>query len=124
LKFPPYESSSIAVGVAGWAIFAALFAIVAGLLLIPVGESVPSYAMDSVLLFRLERALAIATLLILPALVIGPLLSGTLPQKLSSDGIDWGEDRANVVKSLDEVNKRVDAQQKALDRIAEKIKDE
>lgn len=119
LKLPPYSSSGVAVGVAVWAIFAAILALVAGLLLIPIEQSVPSYAMNSVLVFRLERSLAIAALLILPALIIGPLLSGVLPRKLSSDGIDWGEDRANVVESLKEVDGRLDALETALEKITE-----
>jgi hypothetical protein len=52
--------------------------------------------------------------LILPALIIGPLLSGVLPKRLSSDGIDWGEDRANVVESLKAMDKRLDALERAL----------
>ena len=106
-------------GVGIWAVFACLFAAVAGLVLIPVHPDLPVYAMDSALLFRLERALAIAALLILPALVIGPLLSGALPQKLSSDGIDWGEDRATVVETLGNVHERLNALEGAIAEIAE-----
>ena len=102
-----------------WAIFAAILALAAGMIFIPVEGDIPGYAMDSAFLFRLERTLAIATLLIVPSLVIGPLLTGALPQKLSSDGIDWGDDRANVVDTLDSVNKRLNTLETALAKIAE-----
>jgi hypothetical protein len=97
----------------------ALFSVVAGVLLIPVSEPVPSYAMESVLVFRLERGLALAAILILPALVIGPLLSGVLPKRLSSQGIDWDDDRANVVSALKAQNSRLDLLETALERISE-----
>jgi hypothetical protein len=107
------------VGLGLWALLAVLGAALAGLIFIPVREAVPAYAMDSVLLFRVERTLALVAALLIPALVIGPLLAGALPQKLSSDGIDWGEDRDTVVESLANVNRRVDELEQALAEITE-----
>lgn len=74
--------------------------------------------MESVLLFRLERALAIAVVLIVPALVIAPLLTGSLPRRLSSDGIDWGDERSTVVETLDAANGRLEQLEIALSKIA------
>ncbi len=117
MRLPPYGKASIASVLGVWSVAACLTAMLAALVIIPVGGDLPGYAMDSTLLFRLERGLAIAVILVLPALVIGPLLSGTLPQKLSSDGIDWEEDRANVVNTLDDVNMRLDKLEDALNKI-------
>jgi hypothetical protein len=105
--------------VGAWSLLAIAFATVSALVFIPVAADVPTYALDSVLVFRLERALAIAALLILPALVIAPLLTGALPRRLSSDGIDWGEERATVVETLDAMNQRLSQLEMALSKITE-----
>jgi hypothetical protein len=84
-----------------------VLALLLGLVFIPVPGDVPSYAMGSELLFRLERSLAIAAALILPALVVAPLLAGALPRRISSNGIDWGEERDTVVETLDDFNQRL-----------------
>ena len=117
MSLPPYSKSSVASALGVWSAIACLAAMAAALVLIPVDGALPGYAMDSTLLFRLERALAISAILVLPALVIGPLLSGILPRRLSSDGIDWEEDRATVVETLDDVNMRLDKLEDALNKI-------
>lgn len=98
---------------------AGIAALSLSLFAIPVHGDVPAYAMDSVLLLRLERALAIAAALILPALIIGPLLAGALPRKVSSDGIDWGEERDTVVDTLDDFNQRLGELESALREMME-----
>jgi hypothetical protein len=75
--------------------------------------------MESAFVFRLEHAVAISALLIIPALAVGPLFVGVLPQRLSTDGIDWGNDRANVVASLSEIDARLDKLEDALATITE-----
>jgi hypothetical protein len=119
MRLPPYDSAKVAAAVAAWSAIAALMAIVVSMLFIPIDGDVPSYGMNSVLVFRLEHALVISALLIVPALVIGPLLTGALPRRLSTDGIDWGDDRANVVESLKDINQRIDKLEGALASIVE-----
>jgi hypothetical protein len=119
MHWPPYSRKNVAAWLGGWALAAALVALVLGMCLIPQNGEVPSYAMESVFVFRLERSLAIAIALIAPTLVIGPFLSGALPRKVSSQGIDWDEERATVVGTLDGVEKRLDKLEKALERITE-----
>ena len=119
MKLPPYSSTVVAIGVAVWAALAVLLALIVSMVFIPVGNGVPSYGMESVFVFRLEHAAAISALLVLPALVLGPLLTGVLPQKLSTDGIDWGSDRANVIESLKEIDERLDKLEGALASITE-----
>ncbi|HWJ41899.1 MAG TPA: hypothetical protein VNR67_00530 [Solirubrobacterales bacterium] len=97
-----------------WALVAIAAALALGLLIIPVDGEAPAYAMESSLIFRLERALAIAALLILPALVIAPLFAGTLPRKLSKDGIDWEDERADVVGTVEESKQRLDELESAI----------
>ena len=91
-----------------WAIFTILLSLLLGLLVIPVDSAAPAYALDSTLIFRLQRALAIAALLFLPVFLIAPLLAGALPEKLSKDGIDWEDERANVVGTVEESKRRLD----------------
>jgi hypothetical protein len=119
MKSPPYKAESVAAVVGAWSLASVVFAFLAGLVLVPVDTRVPGYAMESVLVFRLEHALALAAILILPALIIGPLLSGVLPKKLSSQGIDWEEDRANVVTALQKQEARLDEIESALKGFAE-----
>jgi hypothetical protein len=118
MKLPPYSKTNVAAALGIWGAIAILLAAVAGLS-IPVSDGVPRYALESDLIFRLERSLVIAAILILPTLILGPLLSGSLPRKLSADGIDWEEDRANVVLSLDEFNQRLAELERALSEMAE-----
>jgi hypothetical protein len=75
--------------------------------------------MDSILIFRLERALAIAALLFLPAFLIAPLLAGALPRKLSKDGIDWEDERANVVGTVEESKRRLDQLETAIAKMVD-----
>ncbi len=105
-------------GVGIWALLASAFALAAAAV-IPIHGDVPAYAMESALLFRLERALAIATALVVPALVLGPLLTGMLPRRLSTDGIDWGEERGTVVDSLKAMNERLDELETALAKMTD-----
>jgi hypothetical protein len=119
MHWPPYSRKNVAAWLGGWALLAALASMVLGMCLIPQDGVVPSYAMESAFVFRLERSLAIAVALIAPTLVIGPLLSGALPRKVSSDGIDWDEERGTVVNTLDGVDKRLEKLETALKRITE-----
>lgn len=99
------------------AVLAIALGLLLGLFLIPIHGSPPGYALDSVLVFRLERALVIAGMLILPILVIAPLLAGVLPQKLSKDGIDWEDERANVIGTVEESKRRLDQLQIAVEKM-------
>jgi hypothetical protein len=119
MTLPPYTRSKVAGSLGAWALFAAAAALLLGMWLIPQSGEVPSYAMESALVFRLERSLAIAVALIAPTLVIGPLLSGALPRKVSSDGIDWDEERDTVVGTLDSVEERLDKLEKALEKMTD-----
>jgi hypothetical protein len=90
-----------------------------GLLAIPVEGPAPGYALDSTFIFRLERALAIAALLFLPVFLIAPLLAGVLPRRLSKDGIDWEDERANVVGTVEESKRRLDQLETAIAKMVD-----
>ena len=66
---------------------------------------VPAYALESASVLRAEWALAITVAAALPLILVGRLLSGRFPDKLSSQGPEWG---ADTVESVDELKENLD----------------
>ena len=66
---------------------------------------VPAYALDSASVLRAEWALAITVAAALPLILVGRLLTGRFPDKLSSQGPEWGSD---PVESVDELKDNLD----------------
>ena len=57
------------------------------------------------------------TLLAVPIVVLGLLLSGFLPTTFGKEGVTWTKERADVIQALDEHEERLDKIQEAVERL-------
>lgn len=115
---PPYQSKHVAAVLGVYLAVVSVAAFVWALFIAGVGVA-PAYALDSELIYRLQHALVVVAALTIPVLVVGPLLAGRLPAKLGREGIDWAEDREDVVAGLEDARERLSVLEEALRKIAE-----
>lgn len=103
---PPYKEASVA-GVIGLlfllaALAATLWTVVAHT------PTPPDYALNSDVVYRVERELAVLAGLGLVLIFVAQFLAGRLPSSIGSGGLDWKTDAPSVNDSIRKANSRLD----------------
>jgi hypothetical protein len=81
------------------------------------GSNAPGYALGSPVVYAIERAVVALVLVAVPAVFIAQLLAGNLPQSLTTSGVTWRQNQAELAELLDELAGTVDDQQKQIDNL-------
>ncbi len=63
----------------------------------------PSYALESTVVLRAEMAFALTAAAAIPLLMIGRLLGGHFPDRISPQGAEWHEANAGLVDRVSEL---------------------
>jgi hypothetical protein len=103
-----------------------LTVLLAAVLAVTVAEGtparLPAVALGSDVLLHFERAAALFAIVLAVATVLARAAAGRLPSELTASGIGYtAEETLETTAALTELQEQVDAQQAALDRLAEQI---
>lgn len=80
---------------------------------------IPDYALNSETILRAEWALAATLAVAAPLLLIGRLLTGRFPDRISAQGAEWLSSAPEVIDALDDLRADSDAVEAVVDDILE-----
>lgn len=66
-------------------------------------QEIPSYALESATVLRAEMALALAVAAAIFLLLVGRLLAGSFPDRISAQGAEWREAGPDLVDAIDKL---------------------
>lgn len=86
-------------------------------------EKAPSYALESRVVLRAEMALALTAAAAIPLMLVGRLLAGRFPDRISAQGAEWLESAPDMVEAIDDLQDNIDALDNVIGSIAAVLDD-